>query len=119
MVNPRSAPEPRTGSTRADGTGVGVGAGRPATMQPLPENLTLHLVATGRITTGPGVVAANAAIDEARLHHAGDRRGWQMAGLAVAQELATAVLAGRRGQQVRPLARLVLALAVEAAAARP
>lgn len=62
--------------------------------------------------------AARAAIDEAALHHAGDRRGWQMAGLAVAHELAEAVLDGRRGQQVRPLARLVLALRGEADAAR-
>jgi hypothetical protein len=88
-------------------------------MEPLPENLVLHLPAAGRFVTGPGVAAARAAIDEAALQHAGDRRGWERASLAVAHELATAVLADRRPQTTRPLARLVLALAVEADAARP
>ena len=88
-------------------------------MEPLPENAVLHLFASGRIVTGPGVAAANAAIDDAALHHAGARRGWERAGLAVAHELADAVLAGHRGQQVRPLACLVLALASEAEYARP
>jgi hypothetical protein len=42
-----------------------------------------------------------------------------MAGLAVAAELAAAVLDGHRGQQTRALARLVTALGVEADHARP
>lgn len=98
--------------------GATVGAGTPAVMEPVAEHLILNLPATGRTVTGPGIPAAHAAIDAARLRHANDRRGWEDAAAAVASEFADATAAGARPHVIRPLRRLVVNLEAEARAVR-